>query len=119
MHDYEIFLDRFRYQSSMFEILVLLRLSRLLHDPIAYEIDVAKITAEICRISHCLAGFDAVEFNRLPSPNDKMYDDDEVSAGRFRYQLTVFEIPLLIGISRLLHSHISSRGLPFLVHFNN
>ena len=119
MYDDDVFVGRFRYQFTMFETVVLVRLSRLLYARIAYEIAVAKITAENCRISHCLAGFDAVEFNRLPSPNDKMYDNDEVSAGRFRYQWTVFEIPLLIGLSRLLHGHISSRGLPFLAHFIN
>ena len=87
IYDDEVFADRFRYQLNMFEHRVLVRLSRLLHAHMAYEIAVAKITAEICGISYCLAWFDAVEFNRLLSANDKMYDGD-VFAGLIRYQLT-------------------------------
>ena len=34
-----------------------------------------------------------------------MYDD-AVFDHRFRYQLAMFRIPLLIGLSRLLHAHI-------------
>ena len=41
---------------------------------------------------------DTVEINRLPSPNDKKYDD-VVFVDRFRYQLTMFEIGVLIGLS--------------------
>ena len=106
MYDDEVFADRFCYQLTMLEIRVLVRQSRLLHAHIAYEIDVGKITAEICRIYHCLAWFDAVEFNCLPRPNDKMYDD-EVFPVRFRYQLTMFQIRILIGLSRHLHGHIA------------
>ena len=87
----KFFADRFRYQLSMFEIRVLIRLSRLLHAHIAYEMAAVKITAEIYWISHCVAWIDAVEFNRLLSPNDKMYDD-EVFAGRFRYQVAMLEM---------------------------
>ena len=35
-----------------------------------------------------------------------MYDD-EVFARRFRYQLVMFEIGILIWLSRLLHGHIT------------
>ena len=35
-----------------------------------------------------------------------MYDD-AISADPFRYQLTMFGIRLLIGLSRLLHAHIA------------
>ena len=35
-----------------------------------------------------------------------MYDD-AISADRFRYQLTMFGIRLLVGLSRLLHAHIA------------
>ena len=35
-----------------------------------------------------------------------MYDD-AISADRFRYQLTMFGIGLLIGLSRLLHTYIA------------
>ena len=46
------------------------------------------------------------EFNRLPCPNDKMYDD-VVFADRFRSPLTMFGNRLLIRLSILLHGHIA------------
>ena len=106
IYDDEIFADRFRYQFRMFEVRLLIGLSRFLSARIAYEIAIAKITAEFCRISHCLAWIDTVEFNRLPCINDKMYDH-EIFAGRFRHQLTMFEKKLLIGLSRPLDDHIA------------
>ena len=48
MCDDEVFAGRFRYQLTMFEIQLLVRLSRLAHDHIVYEIAVVKIRAEIC-----------------------------------------------------------------------
>ena len=88
MCDDDIFVDRSRRQLTMFEIRVLVGLSRLLHAHITHEIAVAKITARICRFPIVL--FDLIRLNSivLPSPNDKMYDED-VFADRFRYQLTV------------------------------
>ena len=50
--------------------------------------------------------FDTVQFNRLPCPNDKKYDD-VVFVDRFHYQLTLFWNRLFIGLSRLLHAHIA------------
>ena len=47
-----------------------------------------------------------VEFNRLPNPNDKIYDD-VVIADRFRYLLAMFANRKLIVLSRLLHAHIA------------
>ena len=35
-----------------------------------------------------------------------MYDD-VVSAGRYRYPLTIFGNDVLIGLSQLLHAHIA------------
>ena len=58
MHDDKVFADRLRYQLTMFKIPALLWLSRLLRARIACGIAVAKITADICRISHCLTGFE-------------------------------------------------------------
>ena len=55
---------------------------------------------------YCLAWFDTVEFNRLPCSNNEMYDN-AVFADRFNYQLTMFEIRILIWLSRLLHAHIA------------
>ena len=53
-----------------------------------------------------LAWFDTLDFNRLPCSNNKMYDD-AVFADRFRYQLTMFGIRVLIALSRILHDHIT------------
>ena len=52
------------------------------------------------------AWFDTVEFNCQPCSNNKMYDDT-VFPDRFRYQLTKFEDCILIGLFRLLGTHIA------------
>ena len=52
------------------------------------------------------AWFDALDFNRQPCSNNKMYDN-AVFADRFLYQLNVFGILVLIGLSRLCHAHIA------------
>ena len=62
--------------------------------------------AAILQIFYCLAWSDTVEFNRLPCPNNKIYDD-AVFADRFRYQLTMCGIRVLIWLSRLPHAHIA------------
>ena len=49
--------DRFRYQSAMFGIRVLIWLSWLLHAHIAYITDGAKIIAAFSRISNCFHDF--------------------------------------------------------------
>ena len=54
MYDDAISADRFRYQLTMFGIRLLIGLSRLHQDDIAYEIDTAKINTEFFRISYCL-----------------------------------------------------------------
>ena len=61
---------------------------------------------QFCRISHCLAWYETVEFSRLPCPHDKIYDD-EIFADRFCYQLTMFEVRVLIGLSRFLYARIA------------
>ena len=61
---------------------------------------------QFCRFFYCLAWFDTVEFNRLLCPDNEIYDD-AVFADRLRYQLTMFEIRILIWLSRLLHAHIA------------
>ena len=50
--------------------------------------------------------FDTVEFNRLPCSNNKMYND-LVFDDRFPQQLTMFEVCILIGLSRLIDTHIA------------
>ena len=50
--------------------------------------------------------FDMVELNHLPCQNNKMHDDI-VFADRLQYQLTMFDVYVLIGLSRLLDSHIA------------
>ena len=52
------------------------------------------------------AWFDTVEFKRLPCSNTKMYDDI-VFDDRFRYQLTMFEVCVLLWQSLLLDTHIA------------
>ena len=54
-----------------------------------------------------IAGLDTLEFNRLPCSNNQIYDDADY-ADRFRYQLTMFEVFILIGLSRLLDTHVAS-----------
>ena len=98
MYDDVVFAYRFGYSRTMFGSRVLNGLSSLLHSHIANKIDTAKIIAAFCRIS--------LEFNRMPCPNDKMYDD-VVFADRFRYPLAKFGIRVLIELSRLLHAHIA------------
>ena len=44
MYDDEDFADRFRFQFTMFEMRILIGLSRLFHDHIVYEIVISKIT---------------------------------------------------------------------------
>ena len=107
MYDNEVFIRRFRYQLAIFGIRKFLELSSLLHAHIAQVIDIAKITAAFCRISCCFHNLIPLKScNRLPCPKDKMYND-EVFADRFRYQLTMFEVCILIGLSRLFHAHIA------------
>ena len=62
--------------------------------------------AAILQIFYCLAWIYTVEFNSLSYTNNEMYDD-AVFADRFRHQLTMFGIGVLIGISRLLHARIA------------
>ena len=52
------------------------------------------------------AWFDTVEFNRLPFSNNKKYND-VVFGDRFIYQLTMFKLCILIGLSRLVDTHIA------------
>ena len=106
MYDDEVSADRFRLHFTMIKMCVLIGQSRLFHAHIVYEIAITKNTAEFCRIFYCLALFDTIEFNRLPFPNDKMCNDD-VFVDRYRYQETMLEVGLLIGILRLLHDHIA------------
>ena len=61
---------------------------------------------QFCRFLYCLAWFDTVEFNRLPCPKNEMHDD-AFFANPFHYQLTMFEIRVLIWQSRFFHAHIA------------
>ena len=57
MYDDAGFADGFRYQLTMFEIRVLIGLSRLLYGHVAYETDGVKTIEAFCRISYCLHDF--------------------------------------------------------------
>ena len=61
---------------------------------------------QFCRFLYCLAWSETVEFNRLPCPHNDMYGD-AVFGIRFRYQLAIFAMRVLIWPSRLLHAHIA------------
>ena len=53
VRDDAVFADRFRYQSTMYGIRILIGQSRLLHAPMAYEIDSAQHSSEfpiVCMI---------------------------------------------------------------------
>ena len=63
MNDDVVIAVRFRYQSAMCDIRVLIGLYRLVHAHIAYEIDTSKIIAEFCRLSHCL--YDLIRLNSI------------------------------------------------------
>ena len=63
-------------------------------------------TRHFFRFFYCLAWFDTIEFNRMLGPNNKMHDDT-VFSDQFRYQLTMFEIREVIGLSRLVHANIA------------
>ena len=52
------------------------------------------------------ARFDTIEFIRVPSSNNKIYDD-AIFADRFRYQMTMFEVGILMGLAQLLDPHIT------------
>ena len=52
------------------------------------------------------AWFDTLEFNRLLCSNNAIYDDADF-ADRFRYQLAMLRIRVLIWLSWLLHAHIA------------
>ena len=61
---------------------------------------------QFCRFFYCLAWSETVEFNRLPCPNNEMYDD-ALFANRLHYQLTMFGIRVLIWLFRFFHAHIA------------
>ena len=63
-------------------------------------------TRQFGRFLYYLAWFDTLKFNRLPWSNNKIYYDADF-ADRFRYQLAMFGIPVLIWLSSLLHARIA------------
>ena len=103
MYGNEVFADRFRLQLTM--IGVLIGLFRIFLAHIVYEIAIAKINAEFCRISHCSAWFDTVGFYRLPCANNNM--SDVLLSLIDSVMNWLFEKGLLIGLSRHLHDHIA------------
>ena len=100
-----IFADRFRYQLIMFGFRVLVGLSRLLYAHIAYQIDTAKSSQHSSAFSiGSMIWYAWIQSSAMS--NNKMHDV-AVFADRFRYQLAMFGIQVLIVQSRLLHAHIS------------
>ena len=105
IYDNEVFIRRYCYQLAIFGIRIFIWLYSLLHAHFVYVIDIAESVAAFCRISYCLHNLIWLNsFNRRPCRNDKTYDDD-VFTDRIRYQITTFEVCILIGLSWLLHAH--------------
>ena len=96
----------FRYQLAMLRIRVLIGLSRRLHCSNCIWNRYCQNHRSILPNFLLFAGFDTHVFIRLPCSNKKMYED-AVFADRFRYQLVIFGIHLLIGQSRLLDIRIA------------
>ena len=69
MYDDVIDADRFRYPLTIFGNRVLIRLSRLFHALIAYEIDTVKIIAAFCRISYYL--YDYIWLNSIACVSER------------------------------------------------
>ena len=94
MYHNAVFADRFRYQLAMFGNRVLIWLSWLLHAHIAYITDGAKIIAAFCEFPIvCMILYGWIQCRRCS--NNKMYDDVGFD-DRFRYQLTMYEVCILI-----------------------
>ena len=103
--DYAVFADRFRFQLNMFGIGVLIGLSRIIYAHIAYEIDGGKIITAFCRISIvCMIWYGWIQSYAMFKQQDVRWCGYE---DRFRYQLTMFEVCILRGLSRLLDTHIA------------
>ena len=100
-----IFADRFRYPLTTFANRVLIWLSRLIHAHIAYETDTAKIIAAFCRISYSL--HDLIRWTQSSAMLKQQDIRNIVFTDRLRYQLTMFEVCVLIWQSRLLYTHIA------------
>ena len=118
MNDDAVFSNRFHYQLTMFGIRVLIWLSGFFHTHIAYVDRYWQNHRSILPNFLLFAWFDTLEFNRLPSSNNKIYDDADF-ADRFRYQLAMFEIRVFIWLSWLLHGHIAhiSDGAKIIAEF--
>ena len=61
---------------------------------------------QFCGFFYCLAWFNTVKFNSLPCPKNEIFDD-AVFACWFHCQLTMFGMPVLLVLSRLLRAHIA------------
>ena len=82
------------------------RLSSLLHAHIAYEINTAKIVAAFCRISYfCMIWYGWIHSSAIFNQQDVRWCGFDA---RFRYQLAMFEMFILIMLSRLLDTHIAN-----------
>ena len=94
MYDDAIFADRFRYQLPVWNSSI----DRAISNPTC-SYCIWNRYCQTHRNIHpnflLLIWFDTVEFNRLPCLKSKMYDD-VVFDDRIRYQLTMFEVRILI-----------------------
>ena len=105
MYEDAVFDDRFRCQLVMFRIRLLTGLSGILHAHIAYEIDTAKLIAEFCQMSYCL--HDLIRLNSFVCyVQTSIYTTMFFFVGRFRYQLTMFEVGIFIWLFRHLYTQL-------------
>ena len=105
MYDDAVFADRFRYQLTMFGIRVLIGYL----DTFMLILHMKKIAPKSSQHSAKFPIVYMIWYVWIQSSamfNNKTYDD-LVLDDRFRYKLTMFEVCILIGLSRFLNTHIA------------
>ena len=110
MYDDAVFADRSRHQLTMFEIREVIGLSRLVHANISYEVVTTKIIAALCRISYSL--HDLIRMNSIVCHVQWarctimwfLVIDADIN-------WLMFKACILIGLSRLIGTHIAYKYL--------
>ena len=105
MHDDAAFDDLISLSIGYVWNSVLLGLARLLRSHIAYKIDTAKMIAAFYPISYFLHHL--IRLNSIVCHVETTRYTMVVFDYRFRYQLTMVEVCILIGLARLLDIDIA------------